>query len=71
MEVISAKLRLTIVRTATDPFLPRHNLILAVEGEGGCSSSTELFPIRDMPVGGTSFWRRRGWSTWSGSLMRG
>lgn len=43
MEVVSAKLRLTIVRTATDPFLPRHNLIMTVEAEGGCSSSTELF----------------------------
>jgi hypothetical protein len=39
-----AGLRLTIVRTATDPFLPRYNLTLQVEGGGGCSSSTELFP---------------------------
>jgi hypothetical protein len=44
MQLASAKLRLTIVRTATDPFLPRHNLTLTVEGEGGCSSTTELFP---------------------------
>lgn len=44
MDIVSAKLRLTIVRTATDPFLPRHNLTLTVEGEGGCSFSTELFP---------------------------
>ncbi len=43
MEVASAKLRLTIVRTATDPFLPQHSLTLKVEGED-CSSSTELFP---------------------------
>ncbi|MGQ0694167.1 MAG: hypothetical protein ACT4OL_01155 [Nitrospiraceae bacterium] len=43
MELASAKLRLTIVRTATDPFLPRYSLTLMVEGEG-CSSSTELFP---------------------------
>ena len=44
MEIASPKLRLTIVRTATDPFLSRHNLTLTVEGAGGCSSSTELFP---------------------------
>ena len=44
MEIASAQLRLTIVRTATDPFLSRHNLTLTVEGAGGCSSSTELFP---------------------------
>jgi hypothetical protein len=29
---------------ATDPFLSRHSLKLLVEGRGGCSSSTELFP---------------------------
>lgn len=39
-----ARPRLTIVRTATDPFLPRYNLTLRVEGGEGCSSSTELFP---------------------------
>jgi hypothetical protein len=44
MEIPSAKLRLTIVRMATDPFLSRHNLTLKVEGEGTCTSSTELFP---------------------------
>lgn len=44
MEIPSAKLRLTIVRTATDPFLSRHVLTLKVEGEGSCASSTELFP---------------------------
>lgn len=44
MEIPSAKLRLTIVRTATDPFLSRHTLTLKVEGEGSCASSTELFP---------------------------
>jgi hypothetical protein len=43
MEVASAKIRLTIVRTATDPFLPRHSLTLRVEGPD-CFSSTELFP---------------------------
>ena len=44
MEIPSAKLRLTIVRMATDPFLSRHVLTLKVEGEGSCASSTELFP---------------------------
>lgn len=44
MEIPSAKLRLTIVRMATDPFLSRHTLTLKVEGEGTCTSSTELFP---------------------------
>ena len=40
----SAKLRLTIVRTATDLFLQRFNLALKVQGLNGCSSSTDLFP---------------------------
>jgi len=44
MEISSAQLRLTIVRTATDPFLPRFNLTLNVNGSGRCSSTTELFP---------------------------
>ncbi|MBH0196707.1 MAG: hypothetical protein HP494_14215 [Nitrospira sp.] len=44
MEIPSAKLRLTIVRMATDPFLSRHVLTLKVQGEGRCESSTELFP---------------------------
>jgi hypothetical protein len=44
VDIPSAQVRLTIVRMATDPFLPRHTLKLMVEGRGGCSSSTELFP---------------------------
>ncbi|HSA62047.1 MAG TPA: hypothetical protein VLE03_07390 [Nitrospiraceae bacterium] len=44
MNITAANLRLSIVRTATDPFLPRYSLTLTVEGEGGCSSSTDLFP---------------------------
>jgi hypothetical protein len=40
----AVQLRLTIVRTATDPFLSRYNLALTVEGTEGCSASTELFP---------------------------
>ena len=44
VEILSAQLRLTIVRMATDPFLSRHQLTLTVEGTGGCSAVTELFP---------------------------
>lgn len=44
LDIPSGNLRLTIVRTATDPFLPRYNLTMTVTGQGGCSSSTELFP---------------------------
>lgn len=43
-DIPSTEARLTIVRMATDPFLSRHSLKLLVEGRGGCSSSTELFP---------------------------
>lgn len=43
-EFPSATLKLTIVRTATDLFLQRFNLTLKVQGRGGCSSSTDLFP---------------------------
>lgn len=43
-DIPSTEARLTIVRMATDPFLSRHSLKLMVEGRGGCSSSTELFP---------------------------
>ena len=44
VELASPRLRLTIVRMATDPFLQRFNLTLNVKGASGCSSSTELFP---------------------------
>jgi hypothetical protein len=44
VEIVSARLRLTIVRMATDPFLQRFNLTLNVKGASGCFSSTELFP---------------------------
>lgn len=43
-EIAPARLRLTIVRTATDPFLQRFHLTMKVQGTEGCSSSTELFP---------------------------
>ena len=44
LELTAFQLRLTIVRTATDPFLQRFNLTMHVQGPGGCQSSTELFP---------------------------
>ncbi len=44
MDIPSGNLRLTIVRRATDPFLPRYNLTMTVTGQGGCSRTTELFP---------------------------
>lgn len=44
VEIAALHLRLTLVRVATDPFLPRHNLRLMVEGAGGCSAEADLFP---------------------------
>lgn len=35
---------LTITRTATNPFLSRHDLLLRLVGPGGCSTEAELFP---------------------------
>jgi hypothetical protein len=36
--------RLTITRVATDMFLSRHNLRLALAGPAGCSAEETLFP---------------------------
>ena len=44
LELTMFQLRLTIVRTATDPFLQRFTLTMSVQGRGGCKSSTDLFP---------------------------
>jgi hypothetical protein len=44
MNIPSAHLTLTIVRIATDPFLPRHNLTLSIQSADGCSATAELFP---------------------------
>jgi hypothetical protein len=44
VEIPSVQAQLTIIRAATDLFLSRHSLTLRLEGAGGCSSSTELFP---------------------------
>ncbi len=43
-KIPAANLQLTIVRVATDPFLPRYNLTLSIQGSGGCASSVDLFP---------------------------
>ena len=37
------QVRMTIIRVATHPFLPRHNLRLTLGGPSGCSSEIELF----------------------------
>jgi len=44
VDIPSAQAQLSIIRAATDPFLSRHSLTLRVQGAGGCSTSTELFP---------------------------
>jgi hypothetical protein len=44
VEFSADQIRLTITRVATDPFLSRHNLRLAVEGHAGCRIEAELFP---------------------------
>lgn len=44
VEIPGTGLRLTLVRVATDPFLPRHNLTLAVERPPGCTAKEDLFP---------------------------
>ena len=38
------QVRLTITRTATNPFLSRHDIHLTFVGPGGCSLDVELFP---------------------------
>ncbi len=43
-DIASARLQVTLVRMATDPFLQRFNLTMKVQGTEGCTSSTELFP---------------------------
>lgn len=43
-DVPGTGLKLTLVRTATDPFLPRHNLKLTVERASGCTAEVDLFP---------------------------
>ena len=44
VEFSADQVRLTITRVATDLFLSRHDLRLAVEGPAGCSIEAALFP---------------------------
>ena len=44
VEFPANQVRLTITRTATNPFLSRHDLRLTLEGPGGCSIEEALFP---------------------------
>jgi hypothetical protein len=44
VEFSADQVRLTITRTATNPFLSRHDLLLTFVGPGGCSIEVELFP---------------------------
>jgi hypothetical protein len=44
VEFSADQVRLTITRTATNPFLSRHDLHLTFKGPGGCSLEVELFP---------------------------
>jgi len=43
-EIPGTGLRVTIVRVATDPFLSRHNITMAIERAGGCAQTVDLFP---------------------------
>ena len=44
VEFPAEQLRLTITRTATNPFLSRHDLRLKFVRPGGCSIEVDLFP---------------------------
>ena len=44
VEFSADQIRLTIIRLATNPFLSRHDLHLALVGPGECSIEEELFP---------------------------
>ncbi|MEQ1563077.1 MAG: hypothetical protein ABL935_06735 [Nitrospiraceae bacterium] len=44
VEFPADQVRLTITRVATNPFLSRHDLRLALVGPGGCSIEDDLFP---------------------------
>jgi hypothetical protein len=44
VEFSADQARLTITRTATSPFLSRHDLHLMFKGPGSCSLEVELFP---------------------------
>ncbi|MEO6308999.1 MAG: hypothetical protein ABIO96_11555 [Nitrospiraceae bacterium] len=44
VEFPADQVRLTIIRTATSPFLSRHDLLLTLAGPRGCSLNVDLFP---------------------------
>jgi hypothetical protein len=44
VEFSADQVRLTITRTATNPFLSRHDLRLTLAGPRGCSVEVDLFP---------------------------
>jgi hypothetical protein len=44
VEFSADQVRLTITRTATSPFLSRHDLRLTLAGPRGCSVEVDLFP---------------------------
>lgn len=44
VEFSADQVSLTITRTATSPFLSRHDLRLTLAGPGGCSIEVDLFP---------------------------
>lgn len=44
VEFSADQVRVTITRTATNPFLSRHDLHLTFKGPGGCSIEVDLFP---------------------------
>lgn len=44
VEFSADQVRLTITRTATSPFLSRHDLRLTLAGPGGCAVEVDLFP---------------------------
>ena len=62
MESPSLGLRVTVVRTATEPFRARYNLRLRVERRDGCVASSDLFPDTGMAS------RRNVYLTRSGAL---
>lgn len=63
MESPALGLRVTLVRTATEPFRARYNLSLRVERSDGCVASSDLFPDTGMAS------RRNVYLTASGALV--
>jgi hypothetical protein len=64
-DVPSVRMRVTVIRVATHPFLARYNLRLLVDGERGCRAASDLFP----DTGGVS--RRNLYQTATGFIVLG